>query len=373
MPVPDPQQDATFVDSGRFTLDPSRAGERLAVHQLPEPGMWAVKVLQGAVASQARELTYRAARGLVELRVLPDPKLDLRDLLHRILGDPPADRAGFHFLSALRSLLGQTQAVVERGATLNEDRLLTQARYQRAHYPVNPIRHLRWSSGGWCAEWIGGALRLERCEPGFCVQIGRAGRRRFWPYASEPPELHELTLRGVLSPLLITHSAKPLPRWSHGFEEAGSGICLAMQGATSLWNFVDLAVPEVVWVLDGAIVASSRLPWLGEATAASGAARCGIRRVEIASPDMLDLTQFALRSHDALLPRVKAEARPEALDLIDRYVQGAPASVGWKQVLINGRSMWKADGSTWGKALGSRVSPPLVRDALQALRGRVSL
>lgn len=41
----------TEVESvGEFSLDPTAALEKMARSQLPQPGLWAVKIIQGAVA-----------------------------------------------------------------------------------------------------------------------------------------------------------------------------------------------------------------------------------------------------------------------------------------------------------------------------------
>ncbi len=52
------QKEAGSLDSsGQITLDPSRALEKLVQHQLPNPGLWILKLLQAAATAQALSVT----------------------------------------------------------------------------------------------------------------------------------------------------------------------------------------------------------------------------------------------------------------------------------------------------------------------------
>ena len=94
--------------SAEFTIDPRSALEKLSQFQLPESGLWAVKMVQGAVAAQLFGVEFVFSSSSIECRMygtqVPSAKSLLDALVH---SSASSKRAHRHWATALRSLYGQ--------------------------------------------------------------------------------------------------------------------------------------------------------------------------------------------------------------------------------------------------------------------------
>ena len=73
--------------------------------QLPTPGLWAVKAVQGAVAAGCFGVEFTMTRDAIQCRVLGSPIPSAHELFQQLLsGKAPSNRANHHWVVALRSL-----------------------------------------------------------------------------------------------------------------------------------------------------------------------------------------------------------------------------------------------------------------------------
>ena len=79
--------------------------------QLPDPALWVVKMVQGAVAARCFGVEFLFDRHEIRCRVYGPPIPNALDLLKVLLGgDSPKERYIHHWLVALRSLFGRELA-----------------------------------------------------------------------------------------------------------------------------------------------------------------------------------------------------------------------------------------------------------------------
>lgn len=97
----------------RFTIDPARALAQMSRYQMPAPGLWAVKLVQGAVAAGAHRVTFTLGRGSLEFRCFGDFAANAGDLLGKLVqGRQESDRATAHWIAALRAALGKEPEIM---------------------------------------------------------------------------------------------------------------------------------------------------------------------------------------------------------------------------------------------------------------------
>lgn len=107
------QGEGTFQGSSGFTLDAQSALRKLSEHQLGQPGLWLVKVVQAAVAAGAAEVRVTFGRIDVTVNFEPAQRWQGESLLELVLsGQSPSDRALRHLVTGLRgSLSGRSEQV----------------------------------------------------------------------------------------------------------------------------------------------------------------------------------------------------------------------------------------------------------------------
>ncbi len=99
----------TEVESvGEFSLDPTAALEKMAQSQLPRPGLWAVKLVQGAVALGAQEVEVVQGATALQLTLKGGRLVRALDLLEGLLSSKfSSDRGTAHLLAGLRGAYGR--------------------------------------------------------------------------------------------------------------------------------------------------------------------------------------------------------------------------------------------------------------------------
>lgn len=99
----------TEVESvGEFSLDPTAALEKMARSQLPQPGLWAVKIIQGAVALGVDEVEVVQGDTALQLTLKGGRLVRALDLLEGLLSSKfSSDRGEAHLLAGLRGAYGR--------------------------------------------------------------------------------------------------------------------------------------------------------------------------------------------------------------------------------------------------------------------------
>lgn len=93
--------------SATFTVDPVSALEKLSGFQLPKEGLWAVKLVQGAVAAGASSIAFTMERKRIRFRCEGGLRPGARRLLNLVCsGSIPKDRGERHWVTALRGAYG---------------------------------------------------------------------------------------------------------------------------------------------------------------------------------------------------------------------------------------------------------------------------
>ncbi len=103
------QRSTGLVDSsGSITLDPSRAMSKLARHQLEEPGLWLVKLVQAAVSARSSQISVRMGRKYLRLAFQTEFLFQVEEVLQRLFtGELPKDWTWRHLLTGLRASLAR--------------------------------------------------------------------------------------------------------------------------------------------------------------------------------------------------------------------------------------------------------------------------
>lgn len=104
-----------FHEAGQFKLDPEKALEKISQFALPEPGLWVVKMLQAAVASEAPEIHFKFGKREVEVR-FRNPGWEAETLLSQLLSAlTPEEPALRHiFAGVLGAAMGFSQEITWR-------------------------------------------------------------------------------------------------------------------------------------------------------------------------------------------------------------------------------------------------------------------
>lgn len=105
------REGGVYVDSASFTLDSLRARQKLAQYQLPEAGLWLVKLVQAAVAAGAPEI--RIAFGRSQVKVNFACEVEAESLLELVLsGSIPRQRVLWHLVTGIRASAGPATSQV---------------------------------------------------------------------------------------------------------------------------------------------------------------------------------------------------------------------------------------------------------------------
>lgn len=94
--------------SGQITLDPSRALAKLARHQLEQPGLWLVKMVQAAVSAKASSLGIRVNRRRLRVAFSAPPVFDCDQVLQELFsGRIASDWSLRHLITGMRASLAR--------------------------------------------------------------------------------------------------------------------------------------------------------------------------------------------------------------------------------------------------------------------------
>lgn len=100
----DLSKDGNFKEQLTFSLDQAKAVQKLSESQLPEPGLWIVKMVQAAVASGASEVDIKLGRNRVEITFDTNLALSALELFELVIsGALPAESALLHLVTGVRS------------------------------------------------------------------------------------------------------------------------------------------------------------------------------------------------------------------------------------------------------------------------------
>ncbi len=303
-----------------FTIDPARALAQMSRYQMPAPGLWAVKLVQGAVAAGARRVTFTLGRNSLEFRCFGEFTVDATDLLGKVVqGRPCADRALAHWITALRAALGKEPETLVL-TTCQGDLL------QQIEVRGGQVRSTQRSLEG---SHIYHRLALK-------LTYGRASGSR--PNAAEFQELYQ---RCRLCPIPVVVDGKDvlrenLPYWTSYLqpseaEQPTMALSVQPQSGTESFHlvgdrllrpgtyrasmFLGVALtsrpskPHLYWLRDGVL--------LGPYATAGPSVTA---RVDIVLPgdDVdLDLSEWGVREHGQLFP---ARAVQDALTHLGRVV-----------------------------------------------------
>lgn len=106
-------EDGVKESTASFTIDSLRARRKLASSQLPEHGLWLVKLIQAAVVAEAKEICISFGKRRVEFQFrCPGWKWEPRRIMDLLLsGELPTEPFLYHLLAGLRgSILDDTLA-----------------------------------------------------------------------------------------------------------------------------------------------------------------------------------------------------------------------------------------------------------------------
>ena len=105
------REGGVYLDSASFTLDSLRARQKLAQYQLPEAGLWLVKLVQAAVAAGAPEVRITFGRSQVKVSFACQVEADR--LLQLVLsGSIPSQRVLWHLVTGIRASAGEATSQV---------------------------------------------------------------------------------------------------------------------------------------------------------------------------------------------------------------------------------------------------------------------
>lgn len=361
------RSEGRYFDTSSFTIDSVRALQKLSLHQLPESGLWLVKIVQAAVASGAESVAITFGRRLVRVTFRPAHHWQADELLETVLsGSLPQDRALMHLVTGIRASsahlsesvswsCGGARVVLSPDACqVNEQEdssmfsleatrpsrsrslsqtlaaPLTQLIKQtveesdalKARCWVCPIpisvdgRHLDRGydlpNAGHLEHSPTGVLRsytsVERSMVTACLGLWPLDWPSYQariPYQTRPWPL-QLGAEGpdIAKPVYL---GETFLRWACPGESV-SGAIAVVSGARELGAWVH-------FVLDGAVVAAHKIPSWGQelsgffAAMINSSPNLGVKIILGIEPEDLDLSQFAVRELE--LERLARSLRPE--------------------------------------------------------------
>ncbi len=302
--------------SAEFTLDPRSALEKLSQFQLPEAGLWVVKMVQGAVAADLFGVEFAFSSSSIECRMygaqVPSAKVLFEALVN---SKAPSQRAQRHWVTALRSIYGQDftritwvsenhdQAEI---VTIDKDQIKLTARpvqdleVERFFLKIEyPSRWFPWSSVGvdeykllcdrcpFCPIPVTADSRLvsqqhpSRLTQGAVAALWMDGPRDGGP--SFPLTIEEVP-KGLTAPTLL------VSKWAS--EDFGIHPCSLLVSLSP--NGAKLEAPKVYWLRDGAVLGPLYLTTLLD----------GLSMTVICPGDQAetDLSEWALRDPSTAFP-----------------------------------------------------------------------
>lgn len=353
--------EATYLDTASFTLDSLKARQKLAEFQLPESGLWLVKLVQAAVVLKAPSIAIAFARSTVTVRFEAPNLPAAQDLLNLVMsGQIPQARERLHLVTALRSCASATTESVEWHSgggrvQMNTQVTLTTASDQTGFLLVasrpprartlsktlaTSISHLVRNTAeeyeavaqrcwvcpipvlldgrplprGYDSPLLRGLLatpgevilQYEKSRaniPLFC-----AGVRQIAPLPGRPTLSAMDSRAEVCKPVLKQGT---FLRWQN--EGDPIGAALTVQCYRDCKQRIDF-----VW--DGAVVASHELDWkLAKPSSflSRGQHHVGVRLIFAVEQSELDLTQFEVRDKAALARQLLKQSQSALLELLD--------------------------------------------------------
>lgn len=207
--IADLSDDGTIDSTGSFTLDPSKAEEKLKSFALADPSDYILKAIQFAVASSASKVRLHILPGKVEIAFEGDPvgEVQLREMMAHLLAEKRdlQNRRIRHLAAAMRGALGVSPRSVEFES---------------------------WSDGqGWCRKWDHQGWRVEPSTKqevsGYSrFTVKRTAHQSLRSAADEAVALfrgkdltreeERLLIPTRRSPALIYLDGKPIPRLDFG-------------------------------------------------------------------------------------------------------------------------------------------------------------
>ena len=369
------QRGGRFVDSSQFTLDSLKARQKLAEFQLPEAGLWLVKLVQAAVVWESTSVRITFSRRQVQVEFSCPPSLEADAILHLVLsGEFPRDRAQAHLVTGIRACSGLSTESVQWSA--GESQVALDAAGTRV-----------WPG----SQDSVGIFRLVATRPTPRRSLSKtlATSVSHWLRATAD-EYEAVSTRCWVSPIPIFLDGKPLQRSYDSLLQRGLPqnpgaviaqmesrqnpvqVCLGVRMIPELPGRPQLPVIDpgaeehewerpvyihgtylrwrglqgpaggalvvrhdkacssgVDWVSDGAVVSRTPLHWDLRHSHLLGALSlkydCSARFILGVSPDELDLSQFEVRDKQALTQRLVAESLPYLEELLEELLGGMPS------------------------------------------------
>lgn len=207
--IADLSDDGVLDSTGDFTLDPSKAEEKLKSFALADPSDYVLKTIQFAVASSASEVKLRILPGKLAMEFVGEPvgESQLRGMMAHLLAEKRElqNRRIRHLAAAMRGALGASPSSVEFES---------------------------WDEAqGWCRKWDSQGWRVEqltkRRAPGYNRFLVRRNFRQSMSSAASElgtffkgkdltDEEQRLVIPTRRSPALIHLDGKLLPRLEFG-------------------------------------------------------------------------------------------------------------------------------------------------------------
>jgi hypothetical protein len=368
------QSEGRYFDTASFTIDSVKALHKLSLHQLPDSGLWLVKLVQAAVASGADSVAVTFERKKVTARFLPRQAWQADEVLEVVLsGALPQDRALMHLVTAIR---GSSASISEAVAwscgaarvELGQGSCQVVAQPEQSEFQLVATRPARSRSlsktlassvtdlvkqtveehdalRGHC--WVCPIpITIDGCALPRGYDVMNAGRVEKSPWRvlrSYNKNEGAVVQAGLgVGPLHDPSLGPELPYLTTFAGDAGTNPVILQKpvfmGQTFLWRRPEGPVHGAValmsgpketesrlhFVLDGAVVATHPLPsWDVKLTTVLGIPvsrrSFALRAIVAVEPAALDLSQFAVR--DADLARLLPLIVPDVEALIDRLFQ----------------------------------------------------
>jgi hypothetical protein len=372
------QSDAGQYDSSDvFTLDTLKMGRKMAAFQLPEPGLWVVKLVQAATAMKAERLSISFQKRTVRVDFLsPSGRPDAQTLLDNIFRpDNQQSRALQHLTTGLRACLagethwltwnvcgpeGGARVLLSKDATRIEqsepwsesgwlysfevERPVKQAlKKALRHRMVDVVRQVGDEytavvSRCWCAplpiEIDGVDLETSLPHPAMRhlsdCRLVDCGVDRY--HMGD----HWLALRAVqLSGTSDNFPTRYTDDWPEGPDLELSTRVSSKESflrwprptehnGVLLVSFASLAVPGIDFIHDGVLVDQEDFPYtrplrpMDRLTPLYQRQAVGFRLFVTTDPEHLDLSGFAVRDRSELGASLYQQIRPELLDTFKR-------------------------------------------------------
>lgn len=324
--------------SGAFTIDAQGALAKLSGHQLGDPAMWLVKMVQAAVAGGAPSIQIELSGQEVEVRFLASDRLKADHILDMMTtGQLPSSRWQRHLLVALRAAYGQKPSLMAWSAPGGGSIKLAGKQFERGEQSdPNLYSFLVRQSVSWSGRWLGRLdeyeLLCRRCWlcPVPLLVNGKRTNTTFPPRL--PPRGDNLYLATAtlavgdpfeadlsppggqrVAPHLFLHKTPSLDECFlyRGPEQPGRQ---SVRGLVTLDTHATNKA-ELVYLQDGALLDPIPLP--------VRPSRLSLRVYLSGNQHKTDLSEMKLV--DVSLPTVWAELRPRLLELARETLEHLPS------------------------------------------------